>query len=816
MRPWIKITIGVVTSLLVVFIVGGYIMYKMLRDSLPIYEGTLTGSGLKDNVEIYRDSMAVPYIFAGNDEDAAFSLGYLHAQERMFTMDLVRRAGEGRLSEVFGEETLPFDKMFRTIGIKKTAEEIKTRLNPSALKILEEYSRGVNYYIKEAQSRYPFEFDMLGYQPYDWKPEHSIIVIRMMAWELNMSWWTDISFTELLQKLGREKTKEILPNYPENTPTVIPGNLEKFASFRRSFLETDKAFRKFMGMKGTHIGSNNWVVSGLKSSSGKPIIANDPHLAYSAPGKWYAAVIKSPGWDAAGVTLPGVPGIVIGKNESISWVLTNIMNDDADFYFEELDSSGTKYLLDGDWKDLTIRNDTILVRDGIAVPIKIKETHRGPIISDIYPFNYVYNEEQISYPPISMRWLGNEFSDEVFAFIGINKAKNWKEFKSSVQLFNVPGQNFVYADKEGNIGYVFGGAIPIRNANSTTFVFDGSTSKSDWLGFVDRTEIPTLFNPVQNYIASANNKTLENFKYHITNLWEPSSRIERIIELLTSKQIHSVNDFMKYQMDIVSPYANLIVGYITGAFDGIAVTDKHLELSLNLLAEWDRKLDKYSQTPSIYLTTFKYILENTYLDEMGDDLFNQYLYLANIPYRNILQLLRNPESIWWDDTRTDKREKRDKIIRKSVSQALTYLENNAGPDVEDWQWKELHKVTFEHPFSGNFSLLDDYINIGPFEVGGDGTTIFNTEYPFPESIELNTMFSHDLFENDLGPSMRYIYDFNSPEEFYLILTTGQSGNVMSEHYSDMTELWLRGGYVKISTDEKLIKSSDNKLLILSP
>jgi len=434
-QPWLKITLGIFISLVLVLVIGGYIFYRMLNNSLPIYEGTLKASGLKEKVEIYRDSMAVPYIFANNDEDAAFALGYLHAQERMFLMDLARRAGAGRLSEIFGEKTIPFDKMFRTVGINRAVEKIKNNMNPAALKLLESYSKGVNLYIKQARNKYTFEFDMLSYQPEEWKPEHSLTVIRMMAWELNISWWTDISFTELVQKLGRENVEEILPDYPENAPMIIPDHLEKFTAIKRSFLETDKLFRKFMGMNGTHIGSNSWVVNGKMSSSGKPIIANDPHLAFSAPGKWYAVVIKSPDWDVAGVTLPGVPGIAIGKNKNISWVLTNIMNDDSDFYFEEFDSSGTKYLLDENWRDLKIIEDTIYVRGGDPVPLVIKETHRGPVISDIHPFNIVYNKRHTTFPPISMRWIGNEISDEAYAFLKINKATNWKEFKSAVKMF---------------------------------------------------------------------------------------------------------------------------------------------------------------------------------------------------------------------------------------------------------------------------------------------------------------------------------------------------------------------------------------------
>ncbi len=816
MKPWLKITIGILSSILVIVIIGGYIFYQMLNTSLPVYEGTLRASGLKENVEVYFDSMAVPYIFAQNDEDAAFTLGFLHAQERMFSMDMMRRAGEGRLSEIFGEETVPFDKMLKTVGIYRTAQMIKNKMNPEVLNLLEAYSEGVNLYIAEKKNKYTFEFDVLDYQPYEWTPEHSIIVIRMIAWELNLSWWTDLAFTELVQKLGEEKVKEVLPGYPENAPTIIPEEIKTFSKINRSLIETDKSFRNFMGMNGTHIGSNSWVVNSAMSGSGKPIIANDPHLAFSAPGIWYAAVIKSPEWNAAGVTLPGVPGVVIGKNENISWTLTNIMSDDTDFYYETFDTSGTKYLQNGKWNDLIIIEDTIQVKDSDVVPLTIKLTHSGPIISEIHPYTFVFNNKERKYPMISMRWLGNELSDETDAFVGINKAKNWSEFVESIHKFNVPGQNFVYADNDGNIGYVFGGALPIREVNSTSFVFDGSNSKYDWKGFVNKNELPAIFNPKNNFIASANNKPAKDFKYHISNLWEPPSRIERITELLNFRQKHSAEDFMRYQYDITSPYARQITTYILNAFEKIKVTDKNLKQTLELLSDWNFEMNKFSQAPTIFLTFFKKLLRNIYYDEMGSDLFNQYVFLANVPYRNILELLEKNNSNWFDDINTEKRESRDEIIRKSISDALTYLEKNISTDLKEWQWGTLHKVTFKHPFSGNSGLLDGLIDIGPYSLGGDGTTIFNTEYSFSESIEEYPGFRHNPFENELGPSMRFIYDFAKPEEFFLILTTGQSGNVMSDHYSDMTRMWLEGKYMKIKTDDLSIKKPTKSLLILSP
>jgi len=814
MHKWKKILIGLTITLIVTFIIAGWIFHAMLSSSLPQYSGEISSYKINYNIEVFRDSFAVPYIIAQSDEDAAFALGYLHAQERLFSMDIIRKAGEGRLSEILGAKVIPFDKMFRTIGIKRNIEKNLNKYDPTVMKILQSYSNGVNEFIKQQKGNYAIEFDVLGYQPEQWQPIHSLIVIKMMAWELNISWWADLSFAELIQKLGKEKVLEILPDYPENAPTIITDNFKYLPAINSTLAETDKAFRKMIGWTGTHIGSNSWVVNANKSVSGKPIIANDPHLAFSAPGKWFAAVIKSKNWDASGVTLPGVPGIVIGKGENISWVLTNVMNDDADFYVEKLDSTKSKYFIDGKWQDLKLIKDTIKVKDGKDQLIIIKETHRGPIISNIHPYHFIYNKDDINIPPISMHWSGNDFSDEMLAFYKINKAKNWDEFRDGVKYFGIPGQNFVYADAQGNIGYIMGARIPIRKSDNPTLVFDGTTSENDWKGFVPTNQIPVILNPTENFIASANNKTLKNFKYYISNLWEPSSRIDRIRELLTSKQKLSANDFKKYQMDFVSPYAKTLTSYLLNSFEGIKIKDKNLNESLELLRKWDFELNKYSQTPAIYAVFLNYLLKNIYYDEMGDDLYNRFVFLANVPYRSLLQILEKPESSWFDNINTPSRETRDEIIRKSLSDGLSYLEKNYGKDLTNWQWGKIHTVTFKHAFSGNFSLLDKYIDIGPFEIGGDGTTINNSEYSFAKSIEGYALLRHNEFDNILGPSMRFIYDFEKPDEFSLVLTTGQSGNVMSENYKDQTPLWLKGKYMKIRTNEKLIRKNKNLLKII--
>ncbi len=804
MPRWLKITIGILFTIIIVFVIGGFFLYNMLTSSLPDYNGKISSKQISSDIEIYRDSMAIPYIIANDDEDAAFALGYVHAQERLFTMDLARRAGAGRLSEILGSETIPFDLMFRTVGIRRMAEMIKSRMDKHSLKILEAYSNGINLYIDQAKGHYPVEFDILNYSPYKWKPLDCLIMGRMMAWELNVSWWTDVVFSELVQKLGDEKVKEILPDYPENAPFIIPPDLKKMPDISSSLMDTDRKFRKFFGIEGTHIGSNNWIVNKQMSASGAPIIANDPHLGYSAPGKWYAAVIRSKDWNAEGYTLPGVPVFVIGKNQNISWVLTNIMLDDADFYVEKIDSSGKNYFYDNKWYPLQIIKDTINVKDSASVPFTIKITRHGPIISGIHPYKVLYPDTRIDTSAVTMRWTAQDYSDEFTAFLKINKAKDWKEFKAAFSTYAVPGQNFVYGDDKGNIGYVFGGKLPLRGEQNPTFVMDGTLSKNDWKGYVPQNEIPDLFNPPDNYIASANNKTIKNFKYHISNLWEPPSRIERITELLHSKQKQSVSDYMKYQMDFVSPYAKELTGYILNAFNNVRITDANLKLTIELFQNWNYEMDQYSQVPAIYAVFFNHLLQNIYKDKMGHDMYNEFLFTTNVPYRSVMQLMEKPDSWWFDDQSTSRIEDRDEVIRKSLSEALTDLETKFGKDLKEWQWGKLHHAVFKHAFSGFSSIVDNVINIGPFEIGGDGTTIFNTEYPFYESIEKFPRFRHSEFENNLGPSMRYIYDFSKPDEFYMILTTGESGNIMSDHYSDMSQMWLRGKYLRIRTDNTSI------------
>jgi penicillin amidase len=402
-----------------------------------------------------------------------------------------------------------------------------------------------------------------------------------------------------------------------------------------------------------------------------------------------------------------------------------------------------------------------------------------------------------------MRWTAHEFSDEMKGILLINKAENWNEFLTGVKEFTVPGQNFVYADKEGNIGYVCAARLPIRANLSPTLIFDGTTSDNDWKGFVPFEEMPKLYNPPQNFIASANNKTIRNYKYHISNIWEPPSRIERIDEFLTSKEKFSEDDFTKLQNDFISHYAMDITPYILKAFRNVKVEDENLKTALELLEKWNFEMDARSQTPTIYNVFLVELLKNIFVDEMGEELFNEYSFLTNMPYRTLVELFEKGYSSWFDDVSTEEVETKDDIIRLSLVDALEFLEDKFGKNLALWQWGELHQVIFRHFFTDVNPVVDELVNIGPFAIGGDGTTVFNTEYSLSEP-----------YENKLGPSMRFIYDFSKPDEFMYVLPTGQSGHIMSNHYSDMTSKWLTGKYIKIKTDMNSIQKSKYSFTII--
>lgn len=776
--------------------------YVVLTRSLPKVEGTLKLKIIERPVQVYRDSLGVPHILADSPKDLFAALGYVSAQDRLWQMDLLRRAAAGRLSEIFGNRTVEEDKLLRLWGFHRTAEEIVPILSKDARDILQSYVTGVNAFIDDNYNNLPIEFALLGYKPEPWQIEDSIAFARLMAWRLSFGWHVEAVLHQLVRKLGFEKAKEVFPDYPKDAPLILS---QKFAAGTKilAFLRANNALRELLGFASPAVGSNAWVVSGRKTICGKPLLANDPHLDLRAPSIWYQAHLSCPDFNAAGVMLPGIPSIVIGHNQHVAWGLTNGMIDDIDFYQEQINPEDSAQYWDGQqWLTFGKHLETIQVKDSAAVQFTFLSTRNGTVVSDIHP---VLKDSADTF---SVRWVGNEPSDEFTASLKMLKARNGDEFRESLRGFKVPTQNFVFASTRGDIGYQLAGAVPIR-ANSTGILpHEGWRHSGQWIGEIPFDELPAIINPDEGFIATANNKIVgQDYPYYLSNLWEPSGRIERIREMLIANDSLNVAYFQKMQQDEQSVFVRQVLPGILAAVQSQIDSSKSAQMIelRDFLSDWDGTESKDSIAPTLFHAFLIKLLENTFADEMGDELFQFYIKCRNVPFRVIsAMLLSEIESEWFDDIDTDRRETRDEIIGRSLLDGAKLIEQLVGPNISYWRWGDIHALRMKHPL-GSAALSKHLLNIGPIRRGGSTMTINNSEYQIEAP-----------FESVVGPSMRQVVDLCDLKHSLSIISTGASGQCMSDHYADQTKMWAEGRYHTMVLDWLEINANAPSELSLLP
>lgn len=808
MPKYAKLTIGL--SITLIAILGGVFLflYYLVTKSFPVVEGTLNLPVLRAPVEIIRDEYGVPHINASDEHDLMVAAGFVHAQDRLFQMEILRRAGEGRLSELFDTTTVKFDKLFRTLGLTILAESLEQHLHPTSQRLLEDYTKGVNAYIEMSRGKYPIEFDMLNFEPETWKVKHSILIARLMSWQLSFSWWVDLTYAEIAERVPIEKFQEIIPSSRQNTGPFVPKEKLKFIhSDGQTFLNDVRVFREFMKLGSLSAGSNAWAVGPSKSLSGKPILANDPHLKISLPAQWYEMHLTAPGWNVAGVSLPGIPLIVIGHNDSIAWGFTNAMIDDADFYLEKVDTATpNSYLFKNVSMAMSVREEKIYIGKKDSVEIIVRSTHHGPIINDVHPRSmHRHPDSMMRSTPISLRWTGFEIADEFLAFYRMNRATNKVEFENALQGFTTPAQCAVYVDVQGNFCLWVVGNVPIRRMGNPLLPLVGWTGDEEWVGYIPFDKLPRRINPAEGFILSANQAMVDSsYPYYLSVLWEHPSRSQRISELLSSTEKFSAEDFKQFQQDVVSYYGKELTEHILKEYQSESFLDNETRIALEYIRNWDYRCTQYDIATTILQVFFVKLLHNLYEDEMGSEVFADFVYFSAIPYRVTSQLMASDNSLWFDDVRTEQRETKSDIIRKSLSDALSFLTSKLGTDTKLWQWGSLHTVTFEHPL-GNVKPLERVLNVGPYPLGGSGTTInkaaFNLIRPFSCSV---------------GPSMRQVIDMANPSIAYMVNPPGQVGQPMHQHYDDQTLLWLNGGYRTVITDWNLIYKLGWKRLELRP
>lgn len=802
-----------IAGTLVVSAIAAFLFFRhLVVRSYPETSGALPAPGLASPVEVHRDQFGVPHLFAENDGDLRFAAGYVHAQDRLWQMDLVRRAGEGRLSELFGAKTVAMDRMFRTIGIGRIAGAIEERLSPESKQALEAYAAGVNACIAARRGSYPAEFDLLGYEPEPWTVRHSLVVARLIAWELALAWWTDLTYAGIAARVPAGMLEEILPGYPDSVRVTVPsGGRQARADAAvaapveaAEFMEGAIAYREMFGGGPVGGGSNAWAVNAARSENGYPLLANDPHLAMPQPSRWYLMHLSSGGNDVSGVTIPGLPVVVIGHNRSVAWGFTNAMLDDADFYVEKPDTARPGHYLHGG-KPVAFgsRTETISVRDADSLEFVVRTTLHGPVVNDAHPATSGDSGWRAP-APLAMRWTGAEPSDELRGFLAMNRARDAAEFERGLADLTVPGQAVVYADTSGTIAYWTTGRVPVRPRSADPMLpLPGWTGDAEWLGFLPFRDLPRLSNPADGMIACANQRISDDPRY-FSALWEPPSRIQRIREMLLAAPQFTADDFKRMQQDVVSPHARELSGLLMRTAAAGPQADTVANAALDYLRNWDFRFAAGDVATTIFNEFYVRLLRNIYLDEMGPGLFRNFQEFGAIPNRVTAGLLASDSSLWFDDTATPGRESRDDIVLKSFSEALDSLRASMGPVMKEWRWGRVHEVTFRHPF-GAREPLDRVFDVGPFETSGGGTTVNKTEYR-----------TSDPYGVRVGPSMRQVIDLGRPLEGYFVLTGGQSGQAFHEHYSDQAPLWLNGGYIRMTMDPAEVRSSSWDRLVLEP
>ena len=774
-----KIAIRVFLLLALFLALAAAAGYAWLRQSLPQLDGSLTLSGLRAPVEVVRDRHGVPHIYAGNVDDAQFALGFVHAQDRLWQMEMNRRIGSGRMSEALGAATLDADKFLRTLGVRRVAEATLKALSAEARSQLDAYAAGVNAFLAQRSGPLPPEFLLTGVTPESWHSADSVAWAKMMAWDLGGNWRSELLRLRLAKKLSTAQIGEFLPPYPGDAPLAI-------ADYGALYRQLDASKLASIAIPGvTEDGaSNNWVVTGSRTASGKPLLANDPHLGLAAPAVWYFAHLSAPGYEVMGATLPGVPGVVLGRNQRIAWGMTNTYPDVQDLYIERVDAAGQVLSPQG-WQKLATRSEVIKVKGQADVALTVRASRHGPLISDVFkpaaealPQGYA----------LALAWTTLR-EDDVSVQAGgkFATAANWNEFLAAARDFQSPQQNIVYADTAGNIGFVAPGRIPVRkpaNDLKGQAPAPGWDARYDWDGFIAFEELPQSYNPAAGSIVTANHKIVpEDYPHFLTSEWHPPYRADRIAQLLVATPRHTTQSFARIQADTVSPRVREILPLLLKAKPQSAEAQQVLrELGL-----WNIDMAIEGAEPLIVSAWLRELGRLIYADELGD-LFNGAWEHRAVFMRNVLADT-DGQGRWCDDVTTPAKESCADLLPRALDLALADLKRRYGDDRKQWHWGEAHFALSEHRPFGRQPQLAKFFDV---RVPSPGDT-------YTVNVGSSTLANEGApFANRHAASLRAIYDLADLDKSMYMHATGQSGNLLSPLYGNFAERWSRVEYIPMS------------------
>lgn len=772
MKIFKRIITIIVVFLVLCVAIGAIFLHKIKTSAIPDYNKDVKIQGMNQPATVYRDAYAIPHVYAENEADLYRAVGFTMAQDRLWQMDLLRRVTQGRLSEILGKDQVNTDLMMRALQIQEKSEKIIKQLPPEIISALEAFADGVNQYIDN--NPLPPEFKVLRYKPEPWKPVHSVNLIGYMSWDLSAGWSTEYFLHKLRTEVSDGKIAELIPDLKNHHTKVFP----EFGGIKLEEEGTLLSASANLTKLGGEIfnGSNNWAVAGKKSKTGKPILANDMHLGLFAPGIWYQMHQEVKGkLNVTGVVVPGQPFVICGHNENIAWGMTNVMLDDLDFYAEKLNKDSTKYLVDGEWRKLIVKKQVISTKEGDTIVTDLKFTHRGPIV------NRFKKEKETT---LSIRWLGNEMSNEIGGVFFLNRAKNWADFRRAVSNFKSISQNIVFADVNGNIGLQCSAGIPIREGSGIQ-IYPGDSSKYDWKGLVPFDELPYEFNPERGYVSSANNKTVsDGYPYYISYWFATPSRIDRIREMLEAKEKLGVEDIEAIQSDWKSKTAEKMTKVFVAALQNRDDLDETEKAAYEKMKSWDYNLDRKSPAASIFEILYRKSMENLVKDELSPELFEDMLGQKMLLENLMINLLAYNGSQWTDNIKTEKVETFDDIVAQSFKETVNDLTTQLGGDVGQWQWEKIHTLTLKHPL-GAVKILDKALNLnrGPFGMPGSYHTVCPYSYSFKR-----------LYEGLHGASHRHVYSTADWDESQTVIPTGTSGIPASKFYLDQTDLYIHNKY----------------------
>ncbi|MEO8677936.1 MAG: penicillin acylase family protein [Vicinamibacterales bacterium] len=852
-------------AVVVIVVVVGASGWWWARGSLPALDGEVTLSGLSTPVQVIFDSYGVPSIYATDSDDAWFAAGAMHARDRLWQMELYRRVTLGRLSEVMGERTMPIDQRFLTLGLRAAAEAEWQRASPAVKAALESYSHGVNA-VGQVQGRRPrpLEMQMLGIVPAPWTPVDSLAVGRLLAWRLAENHQAELVRGALAAKFGAEASQQLAGRYPADAPTVLgsvgasasasafaPGAPAEAkasalqlapgasAEAKASALQLEgEGFSPRQGKlqlegegfsprpgkpewpsglewlsPGAKRGnSNNWVVAGRKTKSGRAILANDPHLQIEFPSVWYEMHIVAADLDVAGVTIPGVPFIALGHNARIAWGMTNTGADVQDLYLERVDVGKKRVMYRGQWVPVEVTATEIPVRGKSPVPFEIWKTRHGPIFADagldwdappawLSPAGREAKEQRA----YSIRWDAG--GDLASSFEGINRANNWETFTSAVNTFAVPSSNIVYADVDGNIGYVMSGQIPVRSSGDGTMPLDGNNGDGEWVRTMDTATLPRSLNPASGYITSSNNEIDRGFDGLITRDWAAPFRAIRLNDRLSKANgidLDGMGALQNYrQSDAALRVMNLVRPAIEDAKRRNA--DAAGRAVLEQLLLWDRVVDD-RPVVSLYEAFEDALWRRTFIDDLGEPLFLKFYEWAGADRpAGLYAILSDRQSKWFDDIATvDRRETRDDMFLLAAADAEERLQGDYGRE-SNRSWGRVHGATFAHPLGSVAAPLGWLFSRGPVPITGDGTTIMRVSW--------NRLRPFAAWEH---PSWRQLFEVGDWDHSRVILPAGQSGNPLSPNYFDQNELWREGRYRTQAFSRAAVSAAAAHRLLLVP